>query len=166
MNFSSSTGIGVTPYEKLPKNPKYFTETSIEETLIIPTQKPDAEQLLSVIVSPEVLSLKIIETPVMSTPEGQNLLGAKLIIELKINEKILYVADEPTQSVHAAHFENVIKSIFIVIPTEIDGIPVQRKLQQGKITVTPYVEDIYSVLKDKRTIFKNITMLIDVTFRQ
>lgn len=168
MNIKSeigTRGIGITSYEELPKNPKYFTETSLSETLIIPKEKPDAEELLSMIVSPEVVSLRIIDTPVMSTPEGQTLLGAKLIIELKLKEKAIYVADEPTQSVHAAHYENVMKSVFIVIPREIDGISVYKKLQQGKIIVTPYVEDIYAVLKDKRTIFKNITMLIDVTFR-
>lgn len=161
-------GIGVTPFGNLPVHPAYFTEEAISEIVTIPCVKPDAEQLLSVAVDAEVISVRLIETAIGISNEGQNLSGYKLIIELKLRQKIKYIADEPTQSVHAAHFEKVISSIFVVVPPTIDvGIPpetisIETLFRQGRLIVTPYIEDIYAELRDKRTIFKNIVVLIDV----
>lgn len=148
--------------EELPINPKYFAQISIPETLIIPAQKPDIEQLVSVAVDTEIESIRIIDTPTcIKSFEGQFLSGKKLIIELKLIEKIVYVAEEPTQSVHAAHFENTFKSIFIIMPKTVNGDAIEDILQQGRLIVTPYIEDIHAEMIDARTIFKNITMLLD-----
>ena len=84
--------------------------------------------------------------------------------ELNLIEKVMYVANEPTQSTHAAHFDKTMKSVFIVVPSEIEGTPIGTLLNQNKVVVTPYIEDIFAMQRDNRTIFKNITMLVDVTF--
>ncbi|QHE54120.1 hypothetical protein [Pontibacillus sp. HMF3514] len=149
--------------QNLPENPIYFTQISIPEILTIPDQKPDIEELVSVTVQAEVAAYNLIDTPCMKSFEGQLLSGKKLILELKIIEKIVYVADEPTQTNHAAHFENTMKSIFIVVPQEIEGTSMESLFNQNRIEITPYIEDIYVLQRDKRTIFKNLTMLIDVT---
>jgi hypothetical protein len=153
-------GIGIAT--SFPSDPKYFAQISIPETLIIPEPKPDMEQLLAVLVEPVVESLKIIDTPLALSDEGQYLSGCKLIVELKLKEKIKYVADEPTQTVHAAHYEKVLKSVFIIVPCEVEGISTRRLLDKNRVIVTPYIEDIYAKMIDKRTIFKNITIFINV----
>lgn len=150
--------------QELPQSPQYFTQISIPEILTIPEQKPDIEELVSVTVEPEIVASHLIDTPCVISYEGQLLSGKKLIVEVKLKEKITYIADEPTQSNHAAHFDQAVKSIFIVLPEELAGTPIQTLLQQNMIVVTPYIEDIFVMMRDKRTIFKNITMLIDVTF--
>lgn len=155
-------GIGIA--NKLPTNPLYFTEVTIPETLVIPKQKPDIEDLLSVMVDIDIISVKTVKTPTAVSNEGQNLSGCKIVIEIKLREKVKYVADEPTQSVHAAHFENVLQSIFVVVPCTVNSIPIEQLLQKGKVSVVPYIEDIYAVARDKRTIFKNVAVLVDVTF--
>ena len=160
-------GIGIS--NTLPENPKYFTEEAIAETVVIPKQKPDMEQLLSIMEDIEVISVKAISTPVTTSHEGQKLQGSKLLIEIKLRQKIKYVADEARQSVHAAHFE-IFKSIFIVVPTIPPGQiapfkTVAQLLKEGRVIVTPYIEDIYGEMRDKRTIFKNTLVFIDVTFK-
>jgi len=155
-------GVGVA--SSFPSNPKYFTQISIPETLTIPIPKPDMEQLLSVAVDPVIESVKLIDTPLALSTEGQYLSGCKLVIELRLREKVKYVADELTQPVHAAHYENVLKSIFVIVPCEVDGVPVRRLLERKRVIVTPYIEDIYAEMTDKRTIFKNITVFVDVRF--
>lgn len=152
-------GIGIA--DSFPTDPKYFTQLSIPETLIIPQPKPNMEQLLSVTVDAVVESMKLIETPIAKSNEGQNLSGCKLIIELRLREKVKYVADEPTQSVHAAHYDNVLKSIFIIVPCEVNGVPIREYFRRKRIVITPYIEDIYAEMIDKRTIFKNITIFVD-----
>lgn len=155
-------GIGIAT--SFPKDPKYFTQLSIPETLTIPSPKPDMEQLLSVTVDTVIESIKLIDTPVALSNEGQHLSGCKLVIEIKLREKIKYVADEPTQTVHAAHFENVLKSVFVIVPCEVNGQSTKNLLSKNKVIVTPYIEDIYAEMTDKRTIFKNVTLFIDVKF--
>lgn len=159
-------GVGITPYGDLPKTPVYFAEIAIPETVVIPCAKPDIEDLVSIAVDAQVISSRLIETAVGTSNEGQILKGYKLIVELKLRQKIKYVADEPTQSIHAAHFEKVVSSIFVVLPPSvtINGktYTIQELFKQNRLAVTPYVEDIYGALRDKRTIFKNITILLDV----
>lgn len=151
--------------DSLPENPVYFKEVAIPETVTIPCQKPDIEQLLAVMVEPEIVSVRLVETPIAVSDEGQNLSGCKLVIELRLRQKIKYVADEPTQSVHVAEFENVFKSIFVVVPCEIDGMRVCDLIRRNRVNVTPFIEDIFAQMRDKRRVFKNITLFVNVTFR-
>lgn len=128
-----------------------FKQFSVQETLKIPSVKPDVEQIIKVMVEVIIISTRVIKTPISISAEGQKLTGFKLIVEGELNQKVEYVADEPSQSVHAAHFR-VPFSTFIVLPANfVIGTP---------LTVTGYIEDIYAQLLDKRTIFKNVTVLV------
>lgn len=161
-------GIGISPSLPTLCDNAYFTEVAIPETVILPEEKPDMEELLSVMVDAKIVSLRIIKTPEGTSQEGQTLTGRKLSIELELKQKVKYIADEPSQSVHAAHFENKVSSIWVVVPKTVNikgrDVPIETLLLQGKLSVTPYIEDIYGEQLDKRTIFKNITVLINVTF--
>jgi hypothetical protein len=122
------------------------------------------EHIVSVAVDTQIVSLKIAETPVGTSSEGEILTGRKLIVELLLRQKIKYVADEPTQTVHAVHNDFLV-SEFVVIPPTVAGTTVEELLAQNRITVVPYIEDIYASMVDKRTICKNITILLDVIFK-
>lgn len=136
----------------LPVNPVNFKQMSVMETLTIPEAKPDVEQIVTVSAQVIIKSTNVITTPVGTSAEGQILTGTKLIVEGAICQEVEYVADEPTQSVHAAHFTMPF-SAFIVMPAGfVAGTPVE---------VTGYIEDIFVQLLNKRKIFKNITILLD-----
>lgn len=140
--------------DNLPTNITVFKQFTVQETLTLPDAKPDIEQIVKVVAQAVITSTRLITTGTGTSLEGQILTGLKLIVEGEIRQKIEYVADECTQSVHAAHF-NVPFSSFIVIPaTHQIGVP---------ILVTPYIEDLYVELIDKRTIFKNVILLLDAT---
>lgn len=151
--------------DTFPTNPKYFTEITLPETLQIPCQKPEIEQLLSIIAAAEVVSTRLVETEKAISDEGQNLSGCKLVIELKLHEKVKYVANEPTQSVHVAEYESQFKSVFVVIPCEINGTKACELIRKNKVNVNAYIEDIYAEMTGPKSIFKNITVLVDVVFR-
>jgi hypothetical protein len=155
-------GIGVS--DKLPKHPKYFKELTFPVTDVIPDDKPGMEELISIMADVQVLSVKAAKTPCDATShEGQHLSGCKLIIELKLRQKIKYTACEAAPTVHAVGFESILRSIFVVVPCEIDGVPIEDLLRAQKVVVTPYIEDIYARAMDKRCIYKNIVILVDVT---
>jgi uncharacterized repeat protein (TIGR01451 family) len=139
----------------LPVAPTSFKQISVDENVRIPVQKPDIEQILNVLVDVVITNTRVIETLKGISIEGQILTGFKLIIEGKINQKIEYVADEPTQSVHAAHFVKPL-STFIVLPEQyVPGTPVG---------VEAFVEDVFTEQLDKRTIFKNVTFRLLASF--
>jgi hypothetical protein len=154
-------GIGIS--KKLPVNPLYFTELSIAECVFLPEHKPDIYELLSIMADVEVFSFRIADTPKAISNEGQILTGRKLIAELRIFKNIRYVSYEPVQKVHTAHFEQLV-SIFVVIPKEEKNIPVEMLLQQNRINVIPYIEDIFGEVKCNRTIFQNIALLVESKF--
>lgn len=151
-------------YSDMPEYVKYFTEITFTELLEIPYEKPDVEKLLSVMVSADVISEKLIDTPVAKSYEGQVLSGRKLIVEVKLREKVKYVANKQCQSVHSAHYDDVIKSVFVIVPEEIDGVKVSDLIRRRKYSITPYLEDVYAVMRDCRTIYKCVTLLVDVKF--
>lgn len=145
----------------IPNESNYFKEEAICEVLVIPPEKPDIERILDVMVWPEIESIKLVETEEGYSVEGQRLSGAKVVVEIRLKEKVTYVADEPTQSVHAAHFEHL-KSMFIVIPKEIDGRPSCNLIKSGKLNVIPYVEAVTTRMLDYRRIHKCVMLFLDV----
>lgn len=135
--------------------PTSFKQLSVDETVKIPPQKPDAEQIIQVLVDIDIINTRVIRTIKGTSVGGQNLTGYKLVIEGKLNQKVEYVADLCDQSVHAAHFR-VPFSTFIVLPEDFD--------EDSTIEVEPFIEDIYYKLVDKRTVFKNVTFRLLAKF--
>lgn len=81
------------------------TQFTVEETLCIPKQKPDVEQINTLLIEAVVTNTRNIITPT----------GLKVVIDGFLRQKVIYTADLPTQSVHSAHFE-VPFCTFIDIP--------------------------------------------------
>lgn len=138
--------------DTMPSNPLYFKQLSVQENLTVPDAKPNIEQIVKVMAQVVITSTRVITTPVARSLEGQILTGWKLIVEGELQQKVEYVGDLPTQPVHAAEFDIPFSS-FIVLPAGfIQGTPV---------TVTGYIEDIYAEQTGARTIFKNVTILLN-----
>lgn len=127
-----------------------FKQISIEEELIIPTIKPDIEEIGEVTAEIEIVNCHIIKTPVLISNEGQNLTGYKLIIHGNITEVVEYTALDPEQSVHSAHY-TIPFTAFIVLPIN---------YCIGKIDIDSVIEDVYFKELDARTLFTNITVLL------
>ena len=145
----------------LPETALYFKEDIVTEILAIPPQKPNIERVLDILVWPEVENIKLIDTPVGMSNEGQFLSGLKLIVEVRLKEKVTYVADEPTQSVHAAHYETL-TSMFVILPTEIDGRDTCDLVRSNRINITPYIEAVNFRALDCRHIHKCVMIFLNV----
>lgn len=147
---------------ELPKQAFYFKEEMVCEILSIPQQKPDMERLLDVMVWPEVVHVNLVDTPKGRSYEGQNLSGLKLVAEINLKEKVTYVANEPTQRAHAAHYETL-KSVFVVLPEKNEeGIDICELFRANRITVTAYVEEVCARMLDTRTLHKCVMLFVDV----
>lgn len=140
---------------------KFWTQMDVQETLILPEQKLDIEQLNSINIAVRIVSKKVIETPEspmdyggagrIPNQEGKILTGRKLIVEGELCQTISYTADVDEQSVHSAQFV-VPFSAFIVIAAD---TPLDTNFQ-----INVCVEDVFVEDFTDRTIFKNVTLLL------
>lgn len=141
--------------DNIPESSNVFKQLNVEETFCLPEAKPNIEQIVKAIGELIVKSTKVIRTPKGVSLEGQSLTGWKLVIEGYVQLKFQYVANEPMQSVHAAH-TRIPFSTYIVLPENfIAGTP---------ITVNGYIEDIFSMQTSDRCIFNNITIALTADF--
>lgn len=156
--------------EVISENP-YWLQMSIHETLNIPTQKPDMEQINSVNISVNILRQEVIQVPesatvngeLQSNLEGKISTGRKLIVEGELCQKVVYTANDEEQSVHSAHFY-VPFSAYIVVPKELNlssdpnATPVDSLNIQYQVNVC--IEDVIVSMLDERTMLKQVTMLL------
>jgi hypothetical protein len=143
---------------------KLWTQIYLPEALCIPEQKPDIEQILSIVAYVDIISEKAIKTPVFTNDAGVDIAitnkegiistGRKLIIEGILRQKVVYTAAVKEQSVHAAHFD-VPFSAFIILEA---NSPIVRNYK-----VDAAIEDIFICKVSRRQIFKNVTMFLKAT---
>lgn len=136
-----------------------WTQFFIPEIVDIPSQKPDVESVDTIYSSVEIISQRVIKTPVLANPaltnwEGTLLTGRKLVIEGLLKQKIVYTAARSDQPLHSAHFIKPF-SVFIII----DG----DTLLSQVFKIETCLEDIYSCRLSERNIFKNTTIFIKAT---
>lgn len=148
----------------------YWIQMNIPETLVIPEQKPDMEQINSVNISVDIIRKEVVKVPVspidangnyVSNLEGKISTGRKLIIEGQLCQKVVYTANEETQSVHSAHFY-VPFSSYIVVPSEIIFNNGQTTIDSLNVDfqVNACIEDVAIRMLDLRTILKQVTLLL------
>lgn len=139
----------------------FFSQLSVQETIMLPEVKPDIKTVITSITEPEVVSLRFIDTMKGISEEGQILTGKQAAIEIKFKQKTLYEADVSSQSIHGIESE-FYKCAYVVFPSNLEGtdpeILLKNKLLKPQITI----EDILTKPLDNRTIFENITLLIEI----
>lgn len=148
----------------------YWKQMYISESLQIPTQKPDVEQINSIDVSVNIIRAEVIKTPrsyddtgavpvAQPNLEGRLLSGRKLIIEGQLCQKVVYTALETTQPLHSAHFY-VPFSAFIVVPETITFGTVTEDSFNVNFDVNACIEDVTACVIDKRSILKQVTLML------
>ncbi|MGG5460508.1 DUF3794 domain-containing protein [Clostridium sp. B9] len=153
----------------------YWKQMYVSETLEVPPQKPDMEQINSVDISVSIFRQKVIKTPrsyddtttpPTETPnlEGKLLTGRKLIIEGQLCQKIVYTADEDEQPVHSVHFY-VPFSSYVVVPKEYtftnsDGSTYTIDSLNITYEVNSCIEDVAICMLDERRLLKQVTLLL------
>lgn len=142
----------------------YWSQMYIPETLVVPPQKPDIEEINAVNISVNIIRHEVVVTPSSSLEEnleGKKLTGRKLIIEGELCQKISYTACDEEQSLHSAHFY-VPFSAYVVVPETVTFDPIEGPIDTLDVNfqVNSCVEDLYIKNFTCRTIFKNVTLLL------
>lgn len=130
-----------------------FKQINVDNTFCIPVVKPDIEQIVKVWSEAKICKHKIIKTPIGKSYEGQKLTGYKLVIMGEIKMKYEYVALNETQTVHTAH-NNIPFCGYIVLPERFNPSTI--------VFPTVAIEDIHADQCGIRSIYSNVTMLLNV----
>ena len=144
-----------------PQNPKYFKEGTVCEIISIPNFKPGMERILDFLVWPEVVDMNLVGTAEGVSNEGTVMSSQKLVVEIKLKQKLTYVENGPDQSVHANYFESL-KSIVVMLPEEYCGKKTCDLLRVKRVSITPYIETVYSKIIDERNLYNCILVFVDV----
>lgn len=107
---------GITPVSQFPKCSPHHPCTELCETdkLLIPHPNLTIHEVLEVCVNVGICSWKEICTPV----------GRKVVVEGKRQIKVTFVADDPCQTVHCAHFEIAFCTLILLGPNKDDVVQV------------------------------------------
>ncbi|MFR3499266.1 MAG: DUF3794 domain-containing protein, partial [Paraclostridium bifermentans] len=127
----------------------------------------DIEGIVEVHSCIEIISQRVIKTPVVTgytgpngvfvpgedipNSECTNLTGRKLIVEGLLKQKIIYTAAVDEQSLHSAHF-TVPFSTFIIVEKD---TPLSQKFR-----ILPFIEDVFACMLSERSVFKNTTIFL------
>ncbi|MGL4736618.1 MAG: hypothetical protein ACRCW2_04095 [Cellulosilyticaceae bacterium] len=144
-----------------PTNPKYFKEETVMEILKLSDNMVNIERIIDIMVDPIVTNVEIIATEQGTSSEGQVLTGYKLLVEVTLREKVLYVGCIPTQPVQGAHFD-ITKVLYIVPPSKIGDTTICDLVAAGRIKVNPYIEKVHARILDCRTIQKCVSLFLDM----
>lgn len=147
--------------KEIPYTVNYFKEEALSKILEIPKDKPGIKRILSFEVFPKVCGYKVIETEVGMSNEGQNLSGIKLLVKLKIKSRLTYVADTCSQPIYSACYEEA-KTMFVVLPEEINGKDICSLIKSGQISIVPYVECVETRVLKNRLFQKCVLIFLNV----
>lgn len=144
-----------------------WVQLFVTKILDIPEQKPSMEGIVSVNSCVEIISQRVIKTPVVTgytntagvvipgdeigNGECTFLTGRKLIVEGIITQKVIYTSLVPNQALHSASFM-IPFSTFIMVEGD-TALSTEFRLY-------PYIEDVFAYMLSERTIFSNNTLFI------
>ena len=78
--------IGINPCSK--EKSKYFSLKSFEEVITLSEDMPDIKEIVSVMIEPEIISQRVIDSIKGMSAEGKYLSGKKIVVHVKLKQKI------------------------------------------------------------------------------
>lgn len=149
----------------LPINIKYFKEELFDTTIHTKMDKNEISKIISVSVNCNTSSIKLVNTKASTSNEGQTLTGKKLLIELNLNYRIKYTTNTLEKYIYVLK-SSLTKIMYIVIPSKINDTLIEELLRKKKISIEPYVEDIYAYCRDDHTAYVRTLILLNATIKQ
>lgn len=144
-----------------PKCTKFFKEVQYTDILSISCNKPNIDSIISAILSPELVDVRLVSTEIGRSNEGQNLAGHKLIITVNLREKLTYISNEVIKSAQTVYF-NTVKNFYVVLPKVYNGETVCDLIRLNRYSVDFYVENVSTRVLDKRDIFQCVLLYIGI----
>lgn len=141
-------------------NQKYFSFFESKEIIKITNEYPMINNLVSIIIEHEIVSKKAINTIHGCSSEGNYYTGKKIVIHLKLKQKILYTTKNNSLHLLTNEFYD---SVSIVIPTTIKGTDPQELIDYELIKPEIYISEIILKKINDYSILSNIYILANIS---
>ncbi|MCT4508391.1 MAG: hypothetical protein N4A48_06450 [Tepidibacter sp.] len=141
----------------------FFSLVSSQETINLAENMPDIKEFISIIIEPNIIHSKIINTISGISDEGQHLYGKKMVLHIKLKQKLLYLSDTQDYSIHTIENE-YLQSTYIVIPPSIEGSSIEDLLKFNYLKNNIKIQDFTIKLINNRCIYKNVFLYIHTHF--
>lgn len=156
---------GDKPKRDFPKDPKYFKEGIINEILNLEDTMLPIHKVIEVDVSPSIMGIKLVETTKGTGHDGTIDTGYKVLVQIKLRGKMLYITNYSNQSVQGANFE-MIKHFSVGVPEKMGKQSIGYVYSKGLLDVQPYIEKVYARALDNKTIQCCIALFLNINTYQ
>ncbi|MGL4738959.1 MAG: hypothetical protein ACRCW2_16035 [Cellulosilyticaceae bacterium] len=148
----------------LPELINYFKEEIIIQGQCIPCEYPDIDKVVKVEGDLCVKDMQLIKNRVGESIEGQKIEGHTLLIQVSTQGKIAYLGIGYAHDIYTITLSGT-DTLFVVLPDEINGKPIEALYNEGRVIVTPYMEWIDVEVVDYCQLQLYMMILVDVTFK-
>jgi len=138
---------------------EFFSSIEVSGIFELVDGMPDIDQVLSIITDPELVSLETINTAKAISAEGQRLTGKKVAVEIRMRQKILYVANGHGQAVHIIEDERF-EGAYVVVPALIEGTVPEILIKNKRLKAKVEVEDAIIKKVGSRSVFTDVHLFL------
>lgn len=151
--------------ENLPNEISFFKEELVNTTVKLKEELNDILKIISVSVDYEIRSMKLVNTAVRTSNEGQRLSGKKLLVEINFKFRIKYLSNSKEKYLYLIK-SGLNKVIYVVLPREYENYKIEEIARKKAIGVKVHIEDIFSKIRNEREIYIRNLVLIDVFIKK
>lgn len=143
------------------KDKAFFTHYESREMIKLSDNMPDIGKISSIITDPEISSLRVINTVQGKNSEGEKMTGKMIAVEIRIKQKILYIADVQKETMHMIENESY-EIVYVVVPSLILGTELEALVESKYLKTNIRIEEVITKEIDKRTIFRQIDYFVEI----
>lgn len=148
----------------LPTNIKYFKEEIFGITVQKSKSNVDIHKIISVSIDCKINSIKLVNTQVRTSNEGQKLTGKKLLVELNFIYRIKYISTSKEKYLYILK-ENATKVIYVVLPQYIDDTRIEDIIRKKKVKIDTYIEDLYAECRSYEQVYLRTLVLVNASIK-
>lgn len=142
---------------------KYFSFCNINNNITFNNKNITLEKIISVFVSHQILSFRIIDTINGYSSEGYSSQGAHMVVDILFQEKIIYSENNINSQANVLNLE-FFHSAMIPLPNDIDGISIYKLLNINRLKPLVHVYGTSNIPLDDYSLYNTIYSLVEVQY--
>lgn len=137
-----------------------FSIVDIGEDILLPESLPGIGDIISCIVEPEIVSLKVLNTPKGRSAEGQGLTGECICTGIVLKQKFLYAPENQRDAVNIFETE-CYKCIYTSVPQKIEGTDMEAVVDHRLLKPVVKAEAVNVSRVNSRLMFERGRIIIE-----
>ncbi|WP_432401976.1 TolB family protein [Wukongibacter sp. M2B1] len=147
----------------IPDVMKYFSQSNISQTIDISDYLPDIKEVISIIITPRVTSIKTVRNVAGKSFEGENISSCQLLLEIEITQRIMYVTDDVQQSMHVIQNTSM-AIVYIDVSPLIEGTETELLVKHEKFKTNVFTQDVVINRINSRKVHSTCFLISEVRY--